>query len=78
MGYLEARGLLTYEKNLKSKFSCQTPFKEKNFNCDTVTGTSTNCINFVERSVGKKYYLTLTKRKSDKILSTESFHTEYF
>jgi hypothetical protein len=28
MGYSEARGPLTYEKNLKSKFSCQTPFKE--------------------------------------------------
>ncbi len=27
MGYSEARGPLTYEKNLKSKFSCQTPFK---------------------------------------------------
>ncbi len=26
MGYSEARGPLTYEKNLKSKFSCQTPF----------------------------------------------------
>ncbi len=29
MGYAEARGPLTYEKNLKSKFSCQTPFKLK-------------------------------------------------
>ncbi len=29
MVYSEARGLLTYEKNLKSNFSCQTPFKAK-------------------------------------------------
>ncbi len=28
MGYLGARGTLIYEKNLKSKISCQTPFKE--------------------------------------------------
>ncbi len=27
MGYSEARGTLIYEKNLKSKISCQTPFK---------------------------------------------------
>jgi hypothetical protein len=26
MGYSEARGPLAYEKNLKSKFSCQSPF----------------------------------------------------
>jgi hypothetical protein len=32
MGYSEARGPLTYEKNLKSKFSCQTPFKAYAFN----------------------------------------------
>jgi hypothetical protein len=25
--YSGARGTLIYEKNLKSKFSCQTPFK---------------------------------------------------
>ena len=52
--------------------------KEKNFNSDTVTCTSIYCINVVERSVGKKYYLTLKRKKSDKILSTKSFHTEYF
>ncbi len=28
MGYLGARGTLIYEKNLMSKISCQTPFKE--------------------------------------------------
>ncbi len=28
MRYSEARGTLIYEKNLKSKISCQTPFKE--------------------------------------------------
>jgi hypothetical protein len=28
MIYSEARGTLIYEKNLKSKISCQTPFKE--------------------------------------------------
>jgi hypothetical protein len=27
MGYSGARGTLIYEKNLKSKISCQTPFK---------------------------------------------------
>jgi hypothetical protein len=27
MGYSEARGTLIYEKNLKAKISCQTPFK---------------------------------------------------
>ena len=27
MEYLGARGTLTHEKNLKSKISCQTPFK---------------------------------------------------
>jgi hypothetical protein len=27
MGYSEAQGTLIYEKNLKSKISCQTPFK---------------------------------------------------
>jgi hypothetical protein len=27
MGYSEARGTLIYKKNLKSKISCQTPFK---------------------------------------------------
>jgi hypothetical protein len=26
MGYLGARGTMIYEKNLKSKISCQTPF----------------------------------------------------
>jgi hypothetical protein len=29
MGYSEARGTLIYEKSLKSKISCQTPFKQK-------------------------------------------------
>jgi hypothetical protein len=28
MVYSGARGTLIYEKNLKSKFSCQTPFKD--------------------------------------------------
>jgi hypothetical protein len=28
MRYSEARGTLIYEKNLKSKISCQTPFKD--------------------------------------------------
>ncbi len=27
MGYSGAQGTLIYEKNLKSKISCQTPFK---------------------------------------------------
>ncbi len=27
MGYSGARGTLIYEKNLKAKISCQTPFK---------------------------------------------------
>jgi hypothetical protein len=27
LGYSEAQGTLIYEKNLKSKISCQTPFK---------------------------------------------------
>jgi hypothetical protein len=30
MVYSGARGTLIYEKNLKSKFSCQTPFKHRN------------------------------------------------
>jgi hypothetical protein len=30
MEYLEAWGTLIHEKNLKSKISCQTPFKAKN------------------------------------------------
>ncbi len=29
MGYSGARGTRIYEKNLKSKISCQTPFKGK-------------------------------------------------
>jgi hypothetical protein len=29
LGYSEARGTLIYEKNLKPKISCQTPFKSK-------------------------------------------------
>jgi hypothetical protein len=29
MEYLEAWGTLIHEKNLKSKISCQTPFKEE-------------------------------------------------
>jgi hypothetical protein len=29
MRYSEVRGTLIYEKNLKSKISCQTPFKAK-------------------------------------------------
>jgi hypothetical protein len=28
IGYSEARGTLIYEKKLKSKISCQTPFKQ--------------------------------------------------
>ncbi len=28
MGYSGARGTLIYEKNLKSKISCQTPFNK--------------------------------------------------
>jgi hypothetical protein len=28
MRYSEARGTLIYEKNLKSKISCQTPYKQ--------------------------------------------------
>jgi hypothetical protein len=28
MGYSGARGTLIYEKNMKSKISCQTPFKQ--------------------------------------------------
>jgi hypothetical protein len=28
MGFSGARGTLIYEKNLKSKISCQTPFKD--------------------------------------------------
>jgi hypothetical protein len=28
-GYSGARGTLNYEKNVKSKISCQTPFKQK-------------------------------------------------
>jgi hypothetical protein len=29
MGYSRARGKLIYEKNMKSKISCQTPFNTK-------------------------------------------------
>jgi hypothetical protein len=29
MGYSGARGTLIYEKNLKAKISCQTPFKPR-------------------------------------------------
>ncbi len=29
MGYSGSRGTLIYEKNLKSKISCQTPFKNE-------------------------------------------------
>jgi hypothetical protein len=29
MRYSEARGTLIYEKNLKSKISCQTPFNQQ-------------------------------------------------
>ncbi len=31
MEYLEACGTLIHEKNLKSKISCQTPFKTLDF-----------------------------------------------
>ncbi len=31
MGYSGARGTLINEKNLKSKISCQTPFKKRAF-----------------------------------------------
>jgi hypothetical protein len=31
MSYSEAQGTLIYEKNLKSKISCQTPFKSHQF-----------------------------------------------
>ncbi len=34
MRYSEARGTLIYEKNLKSKISCQTPFKAPS-DCET-------------------------------------------
>ncbi len=30
LGYSGARGTLIYEKNLKPKISCQTPFNHKN------------------------------------------------
>jgi hypothetical protein len=53
-GYLEARGKRIYEKYLKSKISCQTPFKSlkekhlkiKNFlhNCDLY-----NVLNRIDR-----------------------------
>ncbi len=49
MVYSGARGTLIYEKNLKSKFSCQTPFKDlikkKNFiffSYNLPTGTSSS------------------------------------
>ncbi len=32
MGYSGARGTLIYEKNLKAKISCQTPFKTQSEN----------------------------------------------
>ncbi len=38
MRYSEARGTLIYEKNLKSKISCQTPFKPAKENKKTKTG----------------------------------------
>ncbi len=35
MGYTGARGTLIYEKNLKPKILCQTPFKSENLRiCD--------------------------------------------
>jgi hypothetical protein len=36
MGYSGARGTLIYEKNLKAKISCQTPFN----NCKLLTAPS--------------------------------------
>ena len=34
MGYSGAQGTLVYEKNLKSKISCQTPFKLQSITFD--------------------------------------------
>jgi hypothetical protein len=39
MEYLEAWGTLIHEKNLKSKISCQTPFKGPTWKVCRVTGT---------------------------------------
>ncbi len=43
LGYSGARGTLIYEKNLKPKISCQTPFKQfnhQNVYCDSTTRIS--------------------------------------
>ncbi len=36
MEYLEAWGTLIHEKNLKSKISCQTPFKEVGYDAQSL------------------------------------------
>jgi hypothetical protein len=43
LGYSGARGTLIYEKNLKPKISCQTPFKHLN---KDLKGKCKECFNF--------------------------------
>ncbi len=53
MGYLGARGrgTLIYEKNLKSKILCQTPFKKHVNEFFTCTPLKNSCV--AENSKGK-------------------------
>jgi hypothetical protein len=47
MGYSEARGTLIYEKNRKSKISCQTPFKIPFLGGALIGGTSPPAVKVV-------------------------------
>ncbi len=55
MEYLGAWGTLIHEKNLKSKISCQTPFKHMNMKISTVPEIKSADRNTLQRG----FYLTL-------------------
>ncbi len=71
MGYSGARGTLIYEKNLKVKISCQTPFK--NSSTGIVGGGGGRG---VEEEVGHKFDKWFSKKGTFKHLS-ELFFVQF-
>ncbi len=66
MRYSEARGTLIYEKNLRSKISCQTPFKSKPFQkCVLLTRTKLWALD--------RYFLEWKSKKSQQCLPGQSY-----
>jgi hypothetical protein len=59
MAYSGARGTLIYEKNLKSKISCQTPFKIL-FPFHLATGLLIGIVSTNRQSGDKMLFLALT------------------